>query len=243
MSKFFRLIIFVCWCFTLFGAENKIYKIGTDTNFPPFEFRNEDGKLIGVDIDLLEAIAEDQKFEYKIYELGFKQSLNALETGKLDAVMASVNITEERKLKYDFSDPYFKTGTALAVEKNTNLNSYDGLKGKFITVKRNTLSSKVAEDLAKKYKFYIMYLDSSLSLAQDVAFKMSYACFDDSAFLKYHIKEGVNIKIVVEDEEHIDCGLAVKKGENEELLKKINKGLENLKKNGKYEEIINKYID
>lgn len=88
-----------------------------------------------------------------------------------------------------------------------------------------------------------MYLDSSLSLAQDVAFKMSYACFDDSAFLKYHIKEGVNIKIVVEDEEHIDCGLAVKKGENEELLKKINKGLENLKKNGKYEEIINKYID
>ena len=72
---------------------------------------------------------------------------------------------------------------------------------------------------------------------------MSYACFDDSAFLKYHIKEGVNIKIVVEDEEHIDCGLAVKKGENEELLKKINKGLENLKKNGKYEEIINKYID
>ena len=83
-----------------------------------------------------------------------------METGKLDAVMASVNITEERKLKYDFSDPYFKTGTALAVEKNTNLNSYDGLKGKFITVKRNTLSSKVAEDLAKKYKFYIMYLDS-----------------------------------------------------------------------------------
>ncbi|MBM6823244.1 transporter substrate-binding domain-containing protein, partial [Fusobacterium mortiferum] len=143
---------------TLFGTENKIYKIGTDTNFPPFEFRNEDGKLIGVDMDLLEAIAEDQKFEYKIYELGFKQSLNALETGKLDAVMASVNITEERKLKYDFSDPYFKTGTALAVEKNTNLNSYDGLKGKFITVKRNTLSSKVAEDLAKKYKFYIMYL-------------------------------------------------------------------------------------
>lgn len=240
MSKFFRLIIFVCWCFTLFRAEDKIYKIGTDTNFPPFEFRNEDGKLIGIDIDLLEAIAEDQKFEYKIYELGFKQSLNALETGKLDAVMASVNITEERKLKYDFSDPYFKTGTALAVEKNTNLNSYNGLKGKFITVKRNTLSSKVAENLAKKYKFYIMYLDSSLSLAQDVAFKMSYACFDDSAFLKYHIKEGVNIKIVVEDEEHIDRGLAVKKGENEELLKKINKGLENLKKNGKYEEIINK---
>ena len=243
MSKFFRLIIFVGWGCTLFGEENKIYKIGTDTNFPPFEFRNEDGKLIGIDMDLLKAIAEDQKFEYKICELGFKQSLNALETGKLDAVMASVNITEERKLKYDFSDPYFKTGTALAVEKNTNLNSYDGLKGKFITVKRNTLSSKVAEDLAKKYKFYIMYLDSSLSLAQDVAFKMSYACFDDSAFLKYHIKEGVNIKIVVEDEEHIDCGLAVKKGENEELLKKINKGLENLKKNGKYEEIINKYID
>ncbi|KAF6600979.1 transporter substrate-binding domain-containing protein, partial [Paenibacillus sp. EKM208P] len=81
-------------------AENKTkYDIGTDTTFAPFEFEDVDGKFVGIDMDLLAAIAKDQNFEYTIKPLGFNAAVQALETNQVDGVIAGMSITDERKRK------------------------------------------------------------------------------------------------------------------------------------------------
>ena len=86
------------------GDEVKTYIIATDTTFAPFEFQNESGEYVGIDIDLLAAIAEDQGFEYELQSLGFNAAVQALEAGQADGVIAGMSITYERKEKFDFSD-------------------------------------------------------------------------------------------------------------------------------------------
>lgn len=239
--NFFKLTIFLFCCFNLFGEE-KIYKIATDIDYPPFEFRDKKGELKGIDIDLLEALAQDQNFKYELLELGFQGSFEALENGEVDAIFSAMSITKEREQKYDFSLPYFATGVSLAVEKNSSIDSYDDLKGKTVSVKKGTIGSQVIEKLAKKYHFHIMYLEDNLNLVNDVATKMSDACFEDTVFLKYNITNGVNIRLPLKEENYLEMGVMVKKNENKELLEKINNGLINIKKNGLYDQIISDYL-
>ena len=88
----------------------KTYIIATDTTFAPFEFQNEAGEYVGIDIELLEAIAADQGFDYELQALGFSAAVQALEAGQADGVIAGMSITEERQQKFDFSEAYFDSG-------------------------------------------------------------------------------------------------------------------------------------
>lgn len=124
MNKTIQKIMFsMIICFTtLFSiipnihAEAKpSYIIATDTTFAPFEFQDANGEYVGIDMDLLKAIAEDQGFEYELRPFGFNAALQALEAGQVDAVIAGMNITPERQQVFDFSDPYFSSGVQFAV--------------------------------------------------------------------------------------------------------------------------------
>ena len=81
--------------------------IATDTVFKPFEYTNENNEFVGIDVDILAAIAEDQGFEYELQVIGFSAAVTALEAGEVDGVIAGMSITDERAQKYDFSEPYF----------------------------------------------------------------------------------------------------------------------------------------
>ena len=83
-------------------SGDKVYKIATDTTFAPFEFENDKGEMVGIDLDLLKAIAEDQGFEYELVVAGFSAATTGLEAGEYDAVIAGMSITDARKEKYDF---------------------------------------------------------------------------------------------------------------------------------------------
>ena len=79
------------------AADTKTYVIATDTTFAPFEFQNDAGEYVGVDMDLLAAIAEDQGFKYDLQYLGFDAAVQALESGQADGVIAGMSITPERQ--------------------------------------------------------------------------------------------------------------------------------------------------
>ena len=96
-------------------AEGQTYVVGTDTTFAPFEFEDDNGEFTGIDILLLEAIAEEMGFTVEWQILGFSASVTALEANQVDAVMAGMSITEERMEKYDFSDSYYDCAIAVAV--------------------------------------------------------------------------------------------------------------------------------
>ncbi|NLK38131.1 MAG: transporter substrate-binding domain-containing protein, partial [Epulopiscium sp.] len=118
------------------AGEKKTYVIATDTTFAPFEFANEAGEFVGIDMDILNAIAEDQGFEVDLQVLGFNAAVQALEAGQADGVIAGMSITDERKLKFDFSDPYFDSGVVMGIAKdNEEIKTYEDLAGKKVAVK------------------------------------------------------------------------------------------------------------
>ena len=96
-------------------AEGQTYIIGTDTTFAPFEFEDDNGDFTGIDILLLEAVAEEMGFTIEWNILGFSAAVTALEANQVDAVMAGMSITDERMEKYDFSDSYYDCAIAVAI--------------------------------------------------------------------------------------------------------------------------------
>ncbi|MDN4074099.1 transporter substrate-binding domain-containing protein [Fictibacillus terranigra] len=224
-------------------AKNKEYKVGVDTTYPPFEFE-ENGKQKGIDIDLITEIAKKEGFKIKLEPMDFKGIIPALQANELDIAIAGMSITEERKKVVDFSDPYFKAGLTLVVAKNNNnITTPDDLKGKTIAVKKGTTGAKFAEDLAKKKNAKVVQFNDSPSMFQEVANGNADVLIEDYPVVAYAIaQKDLGLKIVGDRLNGDQYGIAVLKGENEEVLKKINKGLKDLKKSGKYDEIVKKYL-
>lgn len=225
------------------AGDGETIIVATDTTFAPFEFENDDGEFVGIDMDLLKAIAEDQDIQYEVKVLGFNAALQALESGQADAVMAGMSITEERKNKFDFSDPYFDSGVGMAVSKdNEDIKSYEDLNGQTVAVKTGTEGAAFAESIAEQYGFEMTTYEDSANMYESVKSGHSVACFEDYPVLGYAITQGQPLKMIGELEAGNSYGVGVRKGENEEFLKKFNAGLKNLKESGKYDEILDTYI-
>ena len=131
------------------AASGKKYIINTDTTFAPFEFENEKGEMVGIDLDILQAIAQDQGFEYEVVPVGFSAAVTALEAGECDGVIAGMSITDERVQKYDFSEPYYDSGVGMAVLSDSDITSYDQLKDQKVAAKIGTEGCTFAESIAE----------------------------------------------------------------------------------------------
>lgn len=222
--------------------SDKVYKIATDTTFAPFEFENDKGEMVGVDLDILKAIAEDQGFQYDLVVAGFSAAVTGLEAGEYDGVIAGMSITAEREAKYDFSEPYYDSGVGMAVAADSEIASYDDLNGKTVAAKIGTEGCSFAESIAEQYGFTIIQFEDSASMYQDVLAGNSVACFDDYPVLGYEISRGTALKLPMDMERGSSYGFATLKGANPELVEMFNAGLQNLKDSGKYDEILNTYI-
>lgn len=220
-----------------------VYNIATDTTFAPFEFQDEAGDFIGIDIELLAAIAKDQGFKYELNPLGFNAAVAALESNQTDAVIAGMSINETRELKYDFSAPYYDSGVVMAVSaSNETVKTYSDLKGKKVAVKTGTEGASFAESIKGTYGFDVVYFDESPFMYEDVKTGNSVACFEDYPVIGYGIAQGNGLKMVTEMEKGSSYGFAVLKGKNAELLEMFDAGLVNIKEDGTYQAILDKYI-
>ena len=101
-------------------ASAKKYVIATDTVFKPFEYTDASGNFVGIDVDILAAIAEDQGFEYELKSLGFDASIAACKSGQADAMIAGASITDQRQKEgWIFSDAYYTATQSVAVKKGS----------------------------------------------------------------------------------------------------------------------------
>jgi polar amino acid transport system substrate-binding protein len=238
----FMMTLFFFSSATTLAAE-KTYKIGTDVTFAPFEFQNEKNEYVGIDIDLLNAIADDQDFDVDLRPLGFDSSVQGVQSNQLDAMIAGMSITDERKKSFDFSDPYFDSGIQMAVKSDDDeTTSLDDLKGKTVGAKVGTESATFLEDNKDKYEFDVKNYDDATGLYGAVKNGTVVAIFDDFPVLGYAINQGEQLKLVGEPQKGNSYGFAVKKGENKELLEKFNAGLKKMKESGEYDKIVAKYI-
>ncbi|ANU21163.1 glutamine ABC transporter substrate-binding protein [Planococcus plakortidis] len=225
------------------GGEGDVYRVGIDTTYPPFEFEK-DGEYTGIDIDLINAIAENQGFEIEFNPMDFGGIIPALQAGQLDVAIAGMSITDERKEIVDFSDPYFDAGLSLVVaEDNSDITSLEDLEGKTVAVKSGTTGAQFARDNEAEYGYEISQFEDSPSMFQEVSNGNADVLLEDYPVIAYAIAESdLALKTVGDRLTGDQYGIAVLKGENAELLEQINAGLQELRDSGEYDEILNKYI-
>ncbi|WP_277630415.1 amino acid ABC transporter substrate-binding protein/permease [Atopococcus tabaci] len=225
------------------ATEDNHYTIATDVTFAPFEFQNADGEYVGIDIELLEAIAEDQGFTYDLQPMNFSAAVQALESNQVDGVIAAMSITPEREENFDFSEPYIDAGPVIAVhEDNEDINAYEDLNGKTVAVKVGTTGAQFANELAEEYDIQINQFEDSANMYEDVAAGHSDAAVEDYPVMAYAIQQGLALRVATEPEQGYPVGFAVNGGQNPELLEMFNTGLTNVRENGTYDEIMSRYL-
>lgn len=226
-------------------ASDKKWVVATDTVFKPFEYTNENGEFVGIDVDLLAAIAEDQGFEYDLQSLGWDGAVAAVQSGQADAIIAGATIKQERiDSGWIFSDGYYDATQTFVVKGDSNIASFEDLAGKNVAVKNGTAGMDFANSLKDQYGFTVTVFEDSPTMYQDVILGNSAACVEDTPIMAVSIKEGdLDLKIPEGMEsEGAPYGLAIMNADNQALLDMFNQGLANIKANGKYQEILDKYL-
>ena len=200
---------------------------------------------MGIDVDIVAAIAEDQGFKYELKSLGWDAAIAACQAGQADGMIAGASITDERKENgWMFSDGYYTATQCMAVAENSDIKGFEDLKDKQVAVKTGTQGASYAESLKDEYGFTLNYFEDSPTMYQAVAGGQAVACFEDTPIMAASIKDGgLGLKIVEGSEnDGADYGFAIFNSDKQELLDMFNAGLANIKANGKYDEIIAKYL-
>ena len=228
------------------AADEKVWVIGTDTSFKPFEYTDDAGNFVGIDVDILAAIAEDQGFKYDLQSLGWDASIAACQAGQADGMIAGASITDERKESgWIFSDGYYDANQSMAVAESSDITGFDGLSGKLVAVKTGSMSATYAESLVDEYGFTITYFEDSPTMYEAVVGGQVAAVFDDTPIMAANIKDNSNLKMKLVDgtgNEPAQYGFAIFNADNQELVDMFNAGLANIKANGTYDEILAKYL-
>ena len=227
------------------AASGKKWVIASDTVFKPFEYTDASGNFVGIDVDIVAAVAADQGFDYEIKSLGWDAAIAACQAGQADGMIAGASITEERKANgWLFSDGYYTATQSMTVAADSDITGFDGLKGKDVAVKTGTQGAAYAETLKDEYGFNLVYFEDSPTMYQAVLGGQCVACFEDTPIMITTIKENSYDLKVVEGSENdgADYGVAVFDEENRAFLDLFNKGLANIKANGTYDQILAKYL-
>ena len=216
-------------------------KIATESSYKPFSYTDADGKLIGYEIELVDALCAQMKAECEVISQDWDGLIPGLNAQKFDAAIAGMSITPERKEVVDFSDPYFHSGIILIGKKGDDI-SIDSLKGQPIASQRSTVSSQYLQDehADADIKLYDTQDNAYLDLTSGRARAMMSDKVTGIDWLKTDAGKDYEVKgdeISTNDDA---MGIAFRKGDP--LIAKFNTALAELKDNGTYDQITGSYF-
>ncbi|MGN7469352.1 basic amino acid ABC transporter substrate-binding protein [Brevibacillus sp. SAFN-007a] len=225
------------------GSGEKVYVVGTDAAYPPFQMLEAD-KISGHDIDVMNAIAEAGGFKIEWKNTGWDPLFDGLDKGTVDIGISSITITDKRKEKYDFSEPYFEANQLILVAEDSPVTKLADLQGKKIGVQAATTGEEVVKKAFGDTYQGLMGYDDMPSSVDDFFNGRVDAVVGDNGVLQYYVNKikDKKFKLIKDDSfEKEYYGIMVKKG-NTDALNKINDGLKKIKENGKLQEIYNQYF-
>ncbi len=244
MKKLLSIFTIIAMAFTFSGCSKKsaletikergYIVIGTEGNWSPWTYHDENNNLTGFDVEVGKLIAEHLGVEARFEEAAWESLLAGVDSGRFDIICNGVGYTEERAKSYEFSDPYVYTRKVLIVSAdNDDIKSFEDLKGK----KTANSSGSTYAELAKEYGAEVDYIDTfeqTITLLLqgriDATINAELSYVD---YMTQHPDEA--IKIVASSEGESVC-YPVKKGETE-LAEAVNEALEELRANGKLAEL------
>ncbi len=226
------------------AAPAKVYVVGTDAAYAPFESQNDKGEIVGFDVEVVQAAARKAGIEVKFVNTPWEGIFNALGQGDRDMVVSAVTITDERKATMDFSDPYFDAQQLIAVKETSKVARFADLKKLKVGVQTGTTGDEAVTKLQGKNSANIKRFESTpLALKELEAGGVDAVVADNGVIIHYVANNPGGKFKTVADKEFVpeQYGIALKKG-NSELRDKLNKGLAAIKADGSYDAIYTKYF-
>ncbi|MCI7186645.1 MAG: basic amino acid ABC transporter substrate-binding protein [Fusobacterium mortiferum] len=220
-------------------AAKKLY-VGTNAEFAPYEYI-ENGKMVGFDIELMDAIGEELGYEIVWSNMSFDGLLPALQMKKIDAVIAGMSQTPERQKAVTFSMPYLLFSSDehyVIVNEESSYVKKEELNGKKIGVQIGTMQEEFAKDLGGLPQLYNSWTGALMDLQQNKIDAVIIADVSGEEYLK--TMKGIK-KIDVVEENFPGASIALRKGETE-LAEQINQAILKIDAEGKYLEILKKYF-
>lgn len=219
--------------------SKKVLNVGTDATYEPFESIDASGNFVGFDMELIKMVADEMKMELKLQNINWDGIIPGLINGNYDCLISAMTITAERQKQINFSDPYFSIKQVIVVkEDNAQIKTPADLVGKTVTAQIGTTgdlyASKIKDIKMKRF-------DTNPQAVQELLNNNADAAVMDDLVAAKAISKNTDLKMIeITDIETENYGIGIKK-ENTELLEKINKALETLRKNGKLAELTQKY--
>lgn len=211
--------------------------MATNAEFPPYEFHEGD-KIVGIDADIAQAIADKLGMDLKIEDMAFDSIIAAVSSGKADIGAAGMTVNEERKKMVNFTDTYAHASQVIIVKNDSSIAGPDDLEGKKVGVQLGTTGDIYAGDIKDvKIERYNKGFEAVQALSQG---KIDAVVIDGQP-AKELIADMPELKILDKSFTEEEYAIIVAK-DNTELKDKINDVLKELKDSGKLDEIIAKYI-
>lgn len=211
-------------------AAPKSIKVATDATWPPMEMVDTNKQIVGFDIDFLNAVAKEAGLKVEYKNTAWDGIFAGLESGKYDAIISSVTITDERKKKYDFSAPYIQIGQILVVPKTDKTSKkISDLKGKKIGAQIGTTGAfEIKKNAGVELKTYD---EVGLAFEDMAAGRISGVVCDEPTAAHFALQKkeySAKFKIVGSAFTHEGYGITVQKG-NAALITQLNKGIKAVK--------------
>lgn len=243
-KKILAFLLFLFPFFSLGYANADTIKIVSDTAYAPFEFKDTDQTYKGIDVDIINKVAEIKGWNIQMSYPGFDAAVNAVQAGQADAIMAGMTKTKERENVFTMSDTYYDTKVVIATTKSNKITKYEELSGKTVGVKNGTAAQRFLESIKDKYGFTIKTFDTGDLMNNSLSTGAVNAIMDDKPVIEYAINQGQDLSINMDGEAVGSFAFGVKKGSKYEyLVTEFNEALAQMKKDGSLDQIINKWTN
>lgn len=224
--------------------QREVYRIACDENFAPLSFVDEQGKLQGIDVEILQLAAARAGFAYQLIPLPFDVIVPRLLSGQLDGALGGISVLEQRRQILDFSHPYYSCGLAAVARCDSGIHTLEDLAGKTVIVKRGTLGSMFAENQASTLRFSVKYCDTSPQMVTAVQNGAADFYLEDYPVVSYHLAQGRHPGLMMalpQVSATFDYAFAASRGQHVELISLFNQGLQKLQDDGSIDAILQRY--
>lgn len=223
-------------------TEKKKLTVATSPDFPPFEYYDDNGNVIGIEIDILKLICAELGYELDLQTMNFDAVLAGVSTDKYSVAASGISVTPEREENMLFTDPYCLAAQAIVVVEGSSIKTKADLEGKKVSVQLGTTAQEYCSSNGYTVDAYEANADAQTAL---VTGKVDAWVIDDltaAEMVEVYNAENSNTKLVVLDDAMTTepYAFALANG-NEELVEELNTVLNKLVEDGKVEELFDKY--
>ncbi len=213
-------------------------RVGSSTDYPPFEYIDEHNKIVGFEIDMIEAVGKKIGVKFDIQNMSFDGLIPALKTGKIDAALSGMSATEERRKSVDFTKPYYFSDNLFIRKKGTDVNATN-MHLKKISAQVGTLQETAAKSICGDLAVPAENVAAAILALK--AGKIDIVLTDSPIGYEY-LKQNSDLEEFLKLPDGTEgFAVAFDKGKHLELIGKIDAAIEELKKSGEFDKMMEKY--